>query len=327
MDSEQYKTQIAQLNKAFNKNVNDLKNKMNRLINNVKRLNLSPAIKKQYINRYVSRYNISVQALKNSLSEKISSLVKNRKFALLVGINYKNTVNELYGCINDTNNIRDLLNQKYGYNNFTFLTDNTNKKPTKQNIIDEFTNLLANAAPGDSLFFLYSGHGTFSEDLNGDELDGQDELIVPIDSTSISNCISDDEFNKIIQDNLKPDVKLFALFDSCHSGSMLDLKYTYNPNIVNNPKVLETSGQVFMISGCTDEQTSTDAVINTGKKIIKSGAMTYSFLKTIEQEGKNVTIKKLIETMLSKLKDGGFTQTPLFSSGNSVDINTVTLDL
>jgi hypothetical protein len=107
----------------------------------------------------------------------------------------------------------------------------------------------------------------------------------------------------------------------------LDLKYTYNPNIVNNPKVLETSGQVFMISGCTDEQTSTDAVINTGKKLISSGAMTYSFLKTIEQEGKNVTIKKLIETMLAKLKDGGFTQTPLFSCGNSVDISTVTLDL
>ena len=129
MDSEQYKTQIAQLNKAFNKNITDLKNKMNRLINNVKRLNLSPSIKKQYINRYVSRYNISVQALKNGLSAKISSLVKNRKFALLVGINYKNTVNELYGCINDTNNIRDLLNQKYGYNTFTFLTDDTNKKP------------------------------------------------------------------------------------------------------------------------------------------------------------------------------------------------------
>jgi hypothetical protein len=55
--------------------------------------------------------------------------------------------------------------------------------------------------------------------------------------------------------------------------------------------------------------------------------MTYSFLKTIEQEGKNVTIKKLIETMLAKLKDGGFTQTPLFSCGNSVDISTVTLDL
>ena len=143
-------------------------------------------------------------------------------------------------------------------------------KPTKQNIIYELTNLLTNSLPGDSLFFLYSGHGTFSADLNGDELDGKDELIVPIDSTSISNCIRDDEFNKIIQDNLKPDVKLFVLFDSCHSGSMLDLKYTYSDSVfTNNPNVLETVGQVFMISGCRDDQTSLDTVINTGKKLIK----------------------------------------------------------
>jgi hypothetical protein len=143
------------------------------------------------------------------------------------------------------------------------------------------------------------------------------------------------EFNKIIKDNLKSGVKLFALFDSCHSGTMLDLKYTYsdgstinnNPNVTINPNVTETVGQVYMISGCKDDQTSEDAVINDGKNIINSGAMTFSFLKSIEQEGTNVTIKKLIETMLIKLKDGGFTQTPLFSCGKSIDIGTCTLNL
>lgn len=342
MISEEHKKNLVdQLNKEFNKNIASLNNNLILLINNVNRLRLPPSVKKQYINAFISRYNTSVQALKNALSAKINSItvVKDKKYALLVGINYTNTVNELYGCINDTNNIKTLLNQKYGYNNFTFLTDNTNKKPTKQNIIKEFTNLLTNAIPGDSLFFLYSGHGTSSADLNGDELDGQDELIVPIDATSLNTCILDDEFNKIIKDNLKAGVKLFALFDSCHSGTMLDLKYTYsdvftnnpnvtnNPNFTNNPNVTETVGQVYMISGCTDAQTSQDAVINDGKKLINSGAMTFSFLKSIEQEGTNVTIKKLIETMLKKLKDGGFTQTPLFSCGKSIDIGTCTLNL
>ena len=336
MVSEQYKKNlVAQLNIEFNKNMNDLKNTLIGLINNVNRLRLASSIKTQYINMYITRYNTSVQALKNALTTKINAIVvdKEKKNALLVGINYKNTVNELYGCINDTNNIKTLLNDKYGYNNFTFLTDNTNKKPTKQNIIGEFTNLLSNAMPGDSLFFLYSGHGSFTADLNRDELDGQDELIVPIDATSINTCILDDEFNKIIKDNLKSGVKLFALFDSCHSGTMLDLKYTYsdvftnNPNVTINPNVTETVGQVYMISGCTDEQTSEDAVINDGKKIINSGALTFSFLKSIEKEGTNVTIKKLIETMLTILKDGGFTQTPLFSCGKSIDISTCTLNL
>lgn len=332
MVSEQYKkTLVAQLNIEFNKNMNNLKNTLIGLINNLNRLRLSPSIKTQYINLYTTRYNTSVQALKNALSAKINSIIvdKNRKLALLVGINYTNTVNELYGCINDTNNIQTLLNQKYGYNNFTFLTDNTNKKPTKQNIIGEFTNLLSNAMSGDSLFFLYSGHGSFTADLNRDELDGQDELIVPIDATSLKTCILDDEFNKIIKDNLKSGVKLFALFDSCHSGTMLDLKYTYSDftNVTINPNVTETVGQVYMISGCKDDQTSEDAVINDGKKIINSGALTFSFLKSIEKEGTNVTIKKLIETMLTILKDGGFTQTPLFSCGKSIDISTCTLNL
>ena len=336
------KTQIAQLKIGFNKKLQVLKNNMNRQINNLKRSKLSPLIKKQYHNMYVARYNISVQALKNELSAKINSLklplplpvpisvaIEDRKFALLVGINYRNTVNELYGCINDTNNIKVLLNQKYGYNNFTVLTDDTNKKPTKQNIIYELTNLLSNAISGDSLFFLYSGHGTSTADLNGDELDEKDELIVPIDSTSMSTCILDEELHKIIQDNLKPGVKLFALFDSCHSGSILDLKYTYSNNseVTNNTNVTETVGQVFMISGCTDDQTSTDAVMVSGKKIINTGAMTFSFLKTIEQEGTNVSIKKLMETMLSKLRIGGFDQTPLFSCGNAIDFDTCILDL
>ena len=336
------KTKIAQLKLVFNKKVQVLKNNMNSLINKLKRSKLSPPIKKQYHNLYVSRYNNSVRALKNELSAKINALnnpnpnpnpntveIADRKFALLVGINYKNTVNELYGCINDANNIKALLNQKYGYNNLTLLTDDTDKKPTKQNIIDELTKLLRNSIAGDSLCFFFSGHGIYSTDLNDDELDGNDEFIVPIDSTSVSTSILDDELHKIIQDNLKPGVKFFALFDTCHSGSMLDLKYTYTDfnNVTINNKVTETVGQVFMISGCADDQTSTDAVFVTKKTLINTGVMTYFFLRSIEQEGTNVPIKKLMETMLSKLRSSGFTQTPLFSCGNAIDFDTCILDL
>jgi hypothetical protein len=70
--------------------------------------------------------------------------------------------------------------------------------------MDELTNLLSNSIAGDSLFFLYSGHGTSTADLNSDELDGHDELIVPIDSTSISTCILDDELHKISKGCINP---------------------------------------------------------------------------------------------------------------------------
>ena len=146
------------------------------------------------------------------------------------------------------------MESKFGFNHFCFLTDDTNKKPNKQNIIYTLTNLLVNSISGDSLFFLFSGHGTCTSDLNRDELDGQDELIVPIDARNIRSCILDDELNLIIKNNLKPGVKLFALFDSCFSGTILDLKYNYlEPSLTinSNDETLLNFLSTFLSSSST----------------------------------------------------------------------------
>jgi hypothetical protein len=50
------------------------------------------------------------------------------KRALLIGINYKNTPDQLDGCINDVNNIRNFLTLKLGFTNFMVLTDDTNQQ-------------------------------------------------------------------------------------------------------------------------------------------------------------------------------------------------------
>ena len=59
------------------------------------------------------------------------------KKALLIGINYVGTENELNGCINDVKNMKTMLIDKLGYKsqNITMLTDETTKKPTKSNIL------------------------------------------------------------------------------------------------------------------------------------------------------------------------------------------------
>ena len=44
----------------------------------------------------------------------------------------------------------------YKFQNIKLLTDNTSEKPTKNNIINNFTNLLINANSGDVVFFSYS---------------------------------------------------------------------------------------------------------------------------------------------------------------------------
>jgi hypothetical protein len=327
---ESYKKNIvAKLVSEFNYSVTSLRSQLLTDIDNINNYKLHIRIKNNIILFLNRKYNSTITQLKQNLIIKINKVnlltsfperKTSDKFAVLVGINYKNKPNELYGCINDTKNIQNILQTKYGFKNFVFLTDDTNNKPTKENIIYSLTQLLVNSISGDSLFFLYSGHGTYTTDLNNDELDGQDELIVPINATNINTCILDDELNQIIKNNLKPGVKLFALFDSCFSGTILDLKYSLDKldNVTVNPNIVDTLGQVFMISGCTDKQTSADAFINNQN----TGAMTFAFIQTIEQYGTSITLKQLVEYMRRILIDNDFKQIPQLSSGKSVDFNT-----
>jgi hypothetical protein len=326
------KNNVRILVTIFNNNVSTIRRKLVSKINTIQNSKIHVKIKSNNILFIQKKYNSNIISLKRKLALDIkrinlSNVLPQRsipdKFAVLVGINYKNTPNELYGCINDTKNIQTFLQTKYGFNNFIFLTDETNKKPTKQNILTTLTNLLVNSISGDSLFFLYSGHGTCTTDLNRDEVDGQDELIVPIDAINIKSCILDDELNLIIKNNLKPGVKLFALFDSCFSGTVLDLKYNFDKldTMIANSNIDDTLGQVIMISGCNDSQTSTDAFINNKN----TGAMTFSFITTIEQYGTSITLKQLVENMRILLNNNGFEQIPQLSSGTSIDINTYLL--
>jgi hypothetical protein len=332
-DIEAYKKeQIDKLTSSFNSSLKLLKNRLLYKINYINSLKIHNLLKIITINNHKNNYNNSLKKIKfNYISnlKKIKSLSKipHNKYALLIGINYINTPNELFGCINDTNNIKKLLENKYKFKQFTVLTDHTKKKPTRSNLINSFKNLLVNCKSGDSLFFLYSGHGTCTTDFNKDEIDGQDELIVPIDATNSKTCILDDDLNKIVKEHLKPGVKLFAIFDSCFSGTVLDLKFNYvDPdNVTINPNVSETSGQIFMISGCKDNQTSTDAVINTGKTKINTGALTFHFIKTIQTLGTSITLKALIQNIRQLLKQKGFEQIPQLSSGQPVNIETTTL--
>lgn len=77
---------------------------------------------------------------------------------------------------------------------------------------------------GDSLVFHYSGHGGQKKDENGDEVDGFDETILPLDYEQ-EGIILDDEINETIVRPLPCGAKLHAIIDACHSGTVLDLPF------------------------------------------------------------------------------------------------------
>ncbi|GME71483.1 unnamed protein product [Ambrosiozyma monospora] len=152
------------------------------------------------------------------------------KKALLVGCNYIGTSNALRGCINDVHNVYNfLLKNGYSADNIVMLTDDQKesvKVPLRANILRGMQWLVKDARPGDSLFFHYSGHGGQEKDDDNDEDDGMDDCIYPVDFQQ-SGSIIDDVMNDYMVQPLQEGVRLTAIFDSCHSGTALDLPYTY----------------------------------------------------------------------------------------------------
>lgn len=88
-----------------------------------------------------------------------------------------------------------------------------------------------------------AGHGGQTRDLDGDEEDGYDEVIYPVDFRQVGHIV-DDEMHRIMVMPLPPGVRLTAIFDSCHSGTALDLPYIYSTQgVLKEPNLAKEAGQ------------------------------------------------------------------------------------
>lgn len=252
------------------------------------------------------------------------------KRALLIGINYFGTNAELRGCHNDIRDVRAML-ECSGYEIKTLLDhpDDPDYKlpdcPTADNIIAAMNELVT--GPGDQLYLHYSGHGTWLRDTNLDEPDGRDEVICALDYQ-----ILDDELNAILVQQLRPGVKLRAVFDCCFSGSVLDLPVRLDVKIhrENYDSAEFVKGgvakDVIMISGCTDKQTSADAFIGgireTDVQASWRGALTWAFLESLpgtkSWRALHNKIRKHLAGRFPQLPQLSATRPELFNS--SVDI-------
>lgn len=305
-------------------------------IQTVYSMNIDRAQRKNRLNHVSRQFYIMKSKLKHYFNIKIitsiryhkqrSSILNNRlrlssthnKKSFLIGINYFRSKYQLNGCINDVHNMANRL-YKTGFKN-TIFTDRNTYKPTFNNIINQFVHFLKSANPGDILFFMFSGHGSYIRDRSGDETDGKDEVIIGSDF----RAIKDDILKKIIERYLKPTVTLIALFDSCHSGTILDLKYkyldteNYNSDTVDTLQ-RETRANVICLSSSLDSQISIDAAVGN----TYGGAMTTAVLNVLSKNN-NISWRSLIQKIRDiLLHQNNRKQTPQISSGrpNFIDQN------
>ena len=239
----------------------------------------------------------------------------NKKCALIIGINYEGNQNaKLNGCINDTTKIKKFLKGRCGFkdNNIDLLTDDSVIKPTKQNIINSIRKLTKKVRDEDikEVWFSYSGHGAYLSNNGFDsEKDGNDEALVPLDY-STNGLIRDDQLYNLLVKELPLDCNLFSIIDACHSGTSLDLPFVYRIDTgIKTHNNQDNLCNVLKISGCRDSQTSADAFIN-GKY---QGALTFSFLRTMNELDYCFTSKQIISRIKEYLNKNGYPQIPTLS--------------
>jgi len=151
------------------------------------------------------------------------------KRAVLIGINYVGQSGELAGCHNDVLNMVEYLKDVHGFldENMTILMDDgVHQDPTRSNILTAYRTIVQQSVRGDVVFLHYSGHGGKLRDDDGDEADGYDETLVPLDFQSRSQ-IRDDDLLKTLVIPMARGVFVTSIMDCCHSGTVLDLPYTF----------------------------------------------------------------------------------------------------
>lgn len=241
---------------------------------------------------------------------------RNTKKALLVGCNYTSTPYQLKGCVNDIVNMSHFLTDALDYdlnNLITLRDDNPSMPPTKVNILGALKHLISQSANLTEIWFHYSGHGSRVRDVNGDEADGLDEVIVPLDFTR-SGVITDDDLFEIIKD---VKCRLVMIFDSCNSGSICDLQYMFEFDGTNLVKSKDTNKvivnpQVYILSGCKDVQLSADIYSLDQQQGV--GAFTDSLLTTMRVNHCYADILKIYTDTCIYMKSKKFTQTPVLTS-------------
>lgn len=258
------------------------------------------------------------------------------KKAVIVGINYVGTSNELQGCVNDATMMQSLLKTHFGFVDAE-INMVLEKAATTAGIMSALTWLVVGSQPGDILLFHYSGHG--SQVPSKSEPDGLDEIICPIDLDWNTKMITDDQLKAMF--NQAPNgANVTVILDSCHSGTALDQVNEYQPQTTKG--VMDKMGlaeevkrylpppahiqammhghhvkqhmahtrdvdqSVMLIAGCHSDQTSADAYIG-GKY---QGAATYALNYCLGNANYAISYKSLVECMNVYMVQHGYDQRP-----------------
>ncbi|KAI0267549.1 peptidase C14, caspase domain-containing protein [Russula aff. rugulosa BPL654] len=264
---------------------------------------------------------------------------KERK-ALVIGINYSQHPDrdfESRDCTADAYEMANFLRTNLGFaaHDIRVMTDEMGNPwdiPNKANILRAMQELVSDPQPGDSFFLYFSGHGVQIKDMDGDEDDGLDECICAVDyfgddpnpTENTPGLVVDDVIHDILVRPLPQGCRLAALFDSCHSGTALDLPYVYDSNGVvkpfGHPKMLrvlrEKASNAEVVSLCASMDNQRAQEVHRG-----GGALRCAFIYSMKKFNNALSHKELIWSVREYMEEYSIPQRPQLSISHEINTN------
>ena len=254
-----------------------------------------------------------------------------RKRAFMVGISHYDTALTGYQW-NNINGVEDInllspILKKQGF----YLTTILDEQATYQNITNQLSNFTNQTKKGDIVYLHFSAHGQPVEDLNGDEEDGWDEAIVPIDAYKNykkgvyegKKHLLDDQLNTYIK-KLRTKIGatgfLYVVIDACHAGTSsrandetirgTKVGFTYNDKVFkpstqkkSHYKVEATPkmSHVMYLEACRPDQVNMEIKVD-GKRY---GPLSYNIAQALQTKPLSANGNEFLNQVKASIMKGG----------------------
>lgn len=216
------------------------------------------------------------------------------KHALLIGIEKYRNVKPLDGAVNDIKLTQGVLRTRFGFTDedFIILLD---EQATHTAIEQAFKRLNKRVKKGDMVYIHYSGHGSHTTDLNGDERSGEDQTWVSYGTRGGNTAekdnydVLDDEINTWLADISAKTHQVIFVSDSCHSGTVSRGKAPVSRGLSRDDrphplgKIVYTQSNKFhgvQVAAARDDELASETQGEDGKRY---GLFTWYWIKALQQ--------------------------------------------
>ena len=201
---------------------------------------------------------------------------KPKLYALLIAINEyhpQSGVGGLNGCINDMQSVQEFIEKNYKDLDPKIETL-INEQATRKHVIETFrSHLVAKPKVGDTVFFYYAGHGSYTPTAppfkKFDSLDN-DETLVCYDSRLDGNYDLTDKEMAVLLSEVAEGVHTLVIADSCHSASV-------TRSGINEKNIKESLASEFILgkkrftTGGTSNRTIDSYLLSTNNVYVQQG--------------------------------------------------------